>query len=341
LAASVLYFPYISVPDEAWFTRVLLYWDRIGSIVPEQYANEPSRFTPFMRELVEAELVAPIEPDRHVGELLGPVEAFFRFVERDREIAARRRRWHDRPAPRGEAPAGTMSHLHRGKLGHMVADELEARGLARRTDREWYAVESRTAAAYMCFLAGALGRLPEVGMDPITDGIDALSPLASNGGSGLDALRRLRAPVLEELLPAPEGRVDVTELARFKEAHADELRRFRRAVEGALIDVAAIADPDLQAAKAELVRRELADGVEELRARMSERRWPRIVFGTICGVLAATVPGAQALAGGSVVAAGLAVPSAASGLYALLAGGRREPAGPLAYAALAQERLGV
>ena len=112
-------------------------------------------------------------------------------------------------------------------------------------------------------------------------------------------------------------------------------------MEGALIDVAAIADPDLQRAKAELVRQDLAEQVETLRARMQARNWPRIVFGTVCGVLAVTIPGAQALAAGSLVTAGLTVPSAASGLYALLAGRAREPGGPLAYAARAQERLRV
>lgn len=34
MARKVLYFPYISVPESAWFTRVLLYWDEVGSIVP-------------------------------------------------------------------------------------------------------------------------------------------------------------------------------------------------------------------------------------------------------------------------------------------------------------------
>jgi hypothetical protein len=36
MADAVIYFPYIRVPDNEWFTRVLLYWDQLGTIVPEE-----------------------------------------------------------------------------------------------------------------------------------------------------------------------------------------------------------------------------------------------------------------------------------------------------------------
>ena len=163
-----------------------------------------------MQELLRAGLVPPIEPDHHRTCSWNDVHDFFDFVDADPEIAARRANWGGGQAPRGSAPAGTMAQIQRGKIGHMVADELEMRGLARQEGRDWYAIESRTAAAYMCFLAGALGRLPGVDMDPITDGLESLSPLAGEGGSGMDALHRLRLPVLEELLPAPEEGIEVS-----------------------------------------------------------------------------------------------------------------------------------
>ena len=60
--SRVLYFPYISVPQTAWFSRVLLYWDEVGSIVPSPLANDLRQVSPYMGELVSAGLVRPIIP---------------------------------------------------------------------------------------------------------------------------------------------------------------------------------------------------------------------------------------------------------------------------------------
>lgn len=36
---KVIYYPYINVPQNAWFTTVLLYWDEVGSIIPSDILN--------------------------------------------------------------------------------------------------------------------------------------------------------------------------------------------------------------------------------------------------------------------------------------------------------------
>ena len=33
MKACAIYYPYIKVPNSAWFTRTLLYWDEVGAIV--------------------------------------------------------------------------------------------------------------------------------------------------------------------------------------------------------------------------------------------------------------------------------------------------------------------
>lgn len=59
---NALYFPYISVPDEKWTIKTLLYWDKLSSIVPMDYIGEPEQLSPFMRELVHGNLVEQIFP---------------------------------------------------------------------------------------------------------------------------------------------------------------------------------------------------------------------------------------------------------------------------------------
>ena len=39
MEADALYFPYIKVPKSAWFTRILLYWDKVGAIIPSDYVT--------------------------------------------------------------------------------------------------------------------------------------------------------------------------------------------------------------------------------------------------------------------------------------------------------------
>jgi hypothetical protein len=100
-ARKVLYFPYISVPESAWFTRVLLYWDEVGSIVPSPYEADLARLTPYMSELVRAELVRPIVPERYDRHLHRAVRPFLEFIDSDPLITDRaRRRLGSAPAPR-------------------------------------------------------------------------------------------------------------------------------------------------------------------------------------------------------------------------------------------------
>jgi len=88
VADQVLYFPYISVPSDAWFTRVLLYWDAVGSIVPAPYADAPERLTPYMQDLMAAQMIRPISPEAHNGALMEPLQDFFSWLDHDPVIRA-------------------------------------------------------------------------------------------------------------------------------------------------------------------------------------------------------------------------------------------------------------
>jgi hypothetical protein len=42
MESRALYFPYIRVPEAGWFTRTLLYWDGVRTIVPQSLAASDS-----------------------------------------------------------------------------------------------------------------------------------------------------------------------------------------------------------------------------------------------------------------------------------------------------------
>jgi hypothetical protein len=60
------YYPYIKVPRGAGFTRVLLYWDEVGAVVPYEYIQDPSRLGDHMVGLLREQPMAQIAPGAHL-----------------------------------------------------------------------------------------------------------------------------------------------------------------------------------------------------------------------------------------------------------------------------------
>jgi hypothetical protein len=162
---------------------------------------------------------------------------------------------------------------------------------------------------YLTLLAAHLARAEN--MMPITDRARLPGFDARGEASTAQLSDRMRGAVLKDALPAPAHPISARDLHAFKERHDDLLRRFRRHVERELIECARESDKDLRAIMLGQLADDIREGVVELQARMTERRWP-----TVPGMLCAAVTGApaavQAVAGGdpyaaaNVAAAGLA-----------------------------------
>jgi hypothetical protein len=151
----------------------------------------------------------------------------------------------------------------------------------------------------------------------------------------------MRASVLEATLPAPARPVPVKDLAEFRERHSDLLSRFRRDIENRLVDLALVQQDWARSKKLALYKEELEEGTREIQARMHERRWHKIVFGTVCGLVAAAIPGAKAAVTGDVTDLSLQAPAFVAAVYRGISDFRpkRDMSSPLAYAALAHEQL--
>src|SRR5262249_26242771 len=181
-------------------------------------------------------------------------------------------------------------------------------------------------------------------MSPITDRKESLAVLATSATPSDAAemsVNELQMTALEGLLPAPAEGISPEELARLKQDHGDLLRSLRREIESFAIDAPAI-QPERSARGTESLGDAAQERLSEISPRMNERRWPRLVFGSLCGILAAAVPVAGAAMGGAALAGAAGAPGLASAVYAAF-GGHKEPGWEesyLAYAALARQRLG-
>lgn len=332
---KILYFPHIRVPNNEWFTRVLLYWDEVGSIIPDEFLRRPEELGTHMSDLLSGGLVRPVVPRDHIWEVPRFSEAFIDFVDSNAVIASRRE---------VSLESQPTFRVHMEKLGS-IADGLIDRGLARPARYPWFEVEEFTAREFMAYLAGVLGRLEELGFEPTTDEVDHLATFSGElptQAAWMALKERVRADVLENILPAPVGGTSVNELSKFKSRHAGLLRQFRRRIEQAVVDVGAIGDSNLRAEKLDAARGQLTDEIEEISALMSEARWPRIVFGTLCSLATATFSVGAAVATQQEVLAAGALPGLINAVYTAFSGSDRQSRisqSPLAYAALAQRQF--
>ena len=77
---NALYFPYISVPNDRWTIKTLLYWDRLSSIVPMDHIDSPEQFSPFMHSLVQENLVEQVFPAHHLFEIPDFERCFIKLI---------------------------------------------------------------------------------------------------------------------------------------------------------------------------------------------------------------------------------------------------------------------
>lgn len=271
----VLYYPYIKVPQNSWFTRVLLYWDKVGSIVPYDYIENPEQLGEYMSALVREELVIQVIPGMYLWNAPNFTDAFIEYIDMKM----------NRPVPEK-----TWARIHMEKL-QSVGDKLCERGLARKDPNNeyspWYQVESNTADEFMSYLASVLGQLVEQEkFYPITDQRAKLSAFMPKGTPrNVEPLREI---VLRSILPAPAEALEPGRLAEFKAKYYNMLKIFRREVEDKISELSVIENDNDRNNRLQVIVNKMKEEIQELTARMREQKnWPRIDFAAFCALSAA------------------------------------------------------
>ena len=321
-----LYFPYISVPQSSWFTRVLLYWDGVASVVPQHISDRDAELTPFMMELVKARLIRQVSPDHAQWDNQDSFDAdFLAMLDASGLPESEPQHW---------------TRMHREKATGYLFEQIAERQLARWDDRgwEWCTMEERTAGLYMAYLVGSICRV-EGQLMPVTDVGDRLARLARPVVSSKSKLDELVSVTIHDVMPVPSTDIPLDELSRFKAENSEQLRNLRIHINGKLADLILIPDETVRAAKIAEAQREIDESVKRLEERMKRRRWPIVLAGAAALACPALGIAAAVVTGGAALALGLGVGSAATGLGGAAAGMQRPPRidrnSPVAYAALA------
>lgn len=342
MSSNALYYPYIRVPDGPWFTRVLLYWDHVGAIVPYEYLEDPDRLGPYMVSLIQEELVEQVVPGMHLWRAENFTDAFLEYADA-------------KYSSDGEPYTSDWASVHSEKLGgssihmeklHDLGERLCERGLARRDEQNqyspWFKIEPRIADDFMAYLAGVLGQIPEdTQYSPITNHRTHLDPFIPEAAPN-DPKYAVRQLLLENILPAPSESLEAAQLRDFKQQYKEPFDRFRKQVEEKVSELAAIPNADLQRMRLDDVTATFRESIDEITARMEEKsNWPSLDFGTLCTVVGSGMSAWKAVLDQDwkfgVTGAAL---SLAPAVYSAFRGSNMTFTDePLAYAALAGQHL--
>jgi hypothetical protein len=308
---NLLYYPYINIPKGAWAARALLYYNKIGSIIPQRYYFQD--YDPFMRELVENKLVQIINPLiilNHPWQITTP---FIDYIF-SKGVDLNRRRISFRNGAYGRVHQDKFKlngpRIHADKFDGEIFNQLEQAGLAIKQDNEWYIVERTTANELMTFLASVIGGKLE--FLPATDQEPKMLKLAGTKKEFEDhkVMNKKRELILNELIPFPEE-INLPELRKFKDDHYDLLKAFKNRVELIVLNKNMEVDTPLFRESIN----ELKIRSEELSVKMSENKLGQIFFGTICGIIGAGIGLATT---GSVKGTLLGLPGFANAVYSAL-----------------------
>lgn len=305
------------MPRTDWSIRTLMYYDTIGSIVPQSFFYEPEKYDPFMLEIIKSELIIPINPMDVIDHPLEISHPFIQYINSLKlEIEKRRMFFNMEKNHKISTNKFNLNgpRIHHSKFDSEIFYQLEHLGLAVRENEEWYIVEQKTANELMSYLASIIGK--KLNYLPVTDLEIKRVPFMDKSkkiykSENKNKIRR--EIILKELIPFP-NEVNLSNLKRFKEKHHDLLERFKNRVE-LIVFNHHIEEGTLFFDE---TIKELTLSKEEIYAKMNETKLGKILFGTVCGVIGGVITGITTGTASSLVGSLSALPSFANAIHSAL-----------------------
>lgn len=231
MSRTILYYPEIQIPTSGtWIRKSLLYWDKLGAIVPQSYDNQMDaqmlkRYTPEIECLYKEGIFKPFNPETLMRRPESR-EALRDELKQSLYPSKLRKTQTLVPVRRCDVA------IYRDKVACGVFRELEERGLAIRSDDndDIYLFENRTANVYMSLLAKHLAlNAPE----PTVPSSDSAAEFDMMFGSDEKraAENLIISPQFSDLIPTPNPDVSLRAIMMFKKKYQAELIAFQTAME--------------------------------------------------------------------------------------------------------------
>lgn len=298
------------MPKSEWTARNLLYYDKIGTIAPSEYQEDPEQcYGSFMLNLIRNELVIPINPIDVIDDPIPFNSHFLRYIQENSEELIKRQQVFSNTRDKIYSSKFHWAHVHfieNQKFERDLLYSLADLGLAEELNTTFYEVERVTAVELMFYLATIIGN--KLKMLPATH-IDFNRGFMNNSPILDEAVDLKRNRLLKELIPYPYY-IDFNQLLRFKEKNYDSLIRFRNAIEKIAFDPI-YDNEDLFNEKIE----EMQNEKELLVEKMSSGKLGKILFGSVCGIYGAFEGLAMANTPGAIIGG---LPGFSSAIYSAI-----------------------
>ncbi len=219
---SVLYYPYISLPENSWSAKSLLYWDKVYSIIPKGQHKDLQKGKGFMSDLIESDSFEALIPDpdetydrvQFVTEILDFVNGPDFNIENFNVSEGNR----------------NLAKLYTKKFNNDLMYRLSQMDLAIPFG-DSYLVEQALADVMMFHLANTL-KGNSINSDEKCELSTDQEFLANENFNGQENLHveNARQAFLDEILPFPLN-PNYKELLKFKDKYYDDLLTFRKKIE--------------------------------------------------------------------------------------------------------------
>lgn len=238
MARSILYYPTIDIKDGDWLRSAVLYWDKIGSIVP---AGCEDILSLELRYLGEQDIYQPVQP---LDLFNNPhQENICREFVKETKARIFRLLTHQ---PFIHAGTGDYSRMHLEKMGiqhrdenalvfsrklpHELADFFEEMHLIQsNNDDMWVDMPKRIADTFMSILAKYLAK---INSDDMTIGTDTIRNMNRSYCRASQKSRNICYEAnLLNILPTPNPDVGFEDIVIFRNQRRAELLHFREVID--------------------------------------------------------------------------------------------------------------
>lgn len=218
---TLLYYPAFELPSSSWLKTSLLYWDEVGSIVPQRMQRVLE--TPNLKYLSDEGLYKRFDPEPYLKDPEQGISFAEQFIQRL-----------DTPEFHKEMTRPTSEQywsMAFEKMTYPAWEALVDRNLTldKSSMDGWIRVKKPAAIIYMGLLAKALATSNPEYVQPSTDRAD-YEDIIYRCSASRTALPGITVS-LKGLLPVVSADVDLQSIIHFKKKHFDELLRLRQTVD--------------------------------------------------------------------------------------------------------------
>jgi len=220
---TILYYPKIAIPDGAWLRQALLYWDRIGSIIPREL-DRADQDIQDLHTLYELNVYRSYNPENFIA---GDQRLRIEFEQEFIHISKKPSFWKRLPPPESRR---FDSPIHIAKITNNLSEYIQSKGLAILRDRydSWYQFERSAAWLYMSLLAKYMADSAEETTIPGTDfGLFKDFIFQTEKRNFSASCFEL---TLQDILPVPSQDTPLEKILEFKTKRMDELISFREVI---------------------------------------------------------------------------------------------------------------